>query len=102
PPPAHPSPLPLPTRRPSALPLNWKQVRPILSTPAIASAVTDERYQWTIYLAGLAVDAYGKRYTKGVEVAAGQPYRADELAAVMQDRKSTRLNSSHVKMSYAV
>lgn len=64
--------------------LNWKQVRPVLATPTIASAVTDERYHWTIYLAGLAVDAHGKRYTKGVEVAAGQPYRADELAGVMQ------------------
>lgn len=66
--------------------LNWRCIRPVLATPTIAAAVTDERYNWTIYLAGLAVDGNGKRYTKGVEVAAGHPYRADELAHVMQER----------------
>src|SRR5690349_23135969 len=33
---------------------------------------------------------------------AGLRRRADELAADRRDRKSTRLNSSHVEISYAV
>lgn len=66
--------------------LNWKRVQPVLATPSLAVSVTLERYHWQIYLAGLAVDAHGKRYTKGVEVTVGQSYRADELAGVMQAR----------------
>src|SRR5690606_41136630 len=31
-----------------------------------------------------------------------RPYRSERLDAACKDRKSTRLNSSHVKISYAV
>src|SRR5690606_41791103 len=32
----------------------------------------------------------------------GRPWRRDDDPTMRQDRKSTRLNSSHVKISYAV
>src|SRR5690606_40714874 len=61
-------------------------------------------------IAGLAHPAQERRHLRGVLDALGRfhaaadihgvgPHRADGLA---EDRKSTRLNSSHVKISYAV
>src|SRR5690606_41643346 len=56
-------------------------------------------------LEALGVDAGGVLHIRSF-LDHDRPYRAPEnaqaLAARLQDRKSTRLNSSHVKISYAV
>src|SRR5690606_41870397 len=39
---------------------------------------------------------------RGITLSGGQKQRAAIARALLKDRKSTRLNSSHVKISYAV
>src|SRR5690606_40445196 len=45
---------------------------------------------------------HGVLRARGMEAAALAQQGADEALVAAQDRKSTRLNSSHVKISYAV
>src|SRR3712207_8954463 len=48
-------------------------------------------------------EAFGGLPVRQVAVAAGHPlFQAPKIWAVPQDRKSTRLNSSHANISYAV
>src|SRR5690606_18395615 len=59
-----------------------------------------------VFLGGLAVGAIGRGVeaylTRAVSGLVGAPGEFDAVVHVRQDRKSTRLNSSHVKNSYAV
>src|SRR5690625_6184551 len=52
-----------------------------------------------------ALQQYGRDWTRAWEpdpLAVVLPESVDEVQAIVQDRKSTRLNSSHVANSYAV
>src|SRR5690606_39584227 len=50
----------------------------------------------------LAADIEQLRRAKCVVAVAGGQHKIDAIHAALRDRKSTRLNSSHVKISYAV
>src|SRR5690606_40687758 len=99
---AHP-PLPsFPTRRSSDLELAWRLRNP--SDPAPWLAVTGTNGKTTaVRMLGEMLRAAGHHAAVAGNV--GAPLVAAVLEPahdVVADRKSTRLNSSHVKISYAV
>src|SRR5688572_31673669 len=57
------------------------------------SGVAHYRCRWTPARSQLVVAATGARR---------EAFTVDEIAAAVRDRKSTRLNSSHSQISYAV
>src|SRR5262245_64103054 len=57
----------------------------------------------TLFRSDGAEDAAGRSRSRAVDVAVHRTHAADLLAGqAMGDRKSTRLNSSHLGISYAV
>src|SRR5258708_14747201 len=57
---------------------------------------------WPAELVGAAHVSTGRETHAGYTLAAGRPVILEDLATEVRDRKSTRLNSSHQIISYAV
>src|SRR5204862_4529219 len=94
----HPSLPSFPTRRSSDLAVGDAQ-RALEAREQLARGM--ELQQVVLGLA-LMADLVGHRARAPVLLVDDLPARGDHRAHVRQDRKSTRLNSSHVEISYAV
>src|SRR5690606_42013096 len=85
-----------PTRRSSDLRAVWDRVRAVPSPSAaraVEQSLRDARERWTD-ADGVLDETAWSEWVRAV--------LANEWNASERDRKSTRLNSSHVKISYAV
>jgi hypothetical protein len=63
--------------------INWKNAKSIAKGRHIADAICDIAHYWTIYLAALCVDQFGKHYIKSVEVAPQGMYLSGHLTDVI-------------------
>src|SRR5207253_9587440 len=85
-----------------ALPISIKQKKPTASPVISVYAVRRSDSQWAL----LTINKHPKRAARlALEfkfAGAQQPVRFVGQVEAIQDRKSTRLNSSHVAISYAV
>lgn len=62
---------------------NWKSCRQIRSL-AIASAMFDFSYRWTIYIAAMCRDERGAEYIKSVEISPDGIYKVERLTDAIE------------------
>src|SRR5690606_41995781 len=88
-----------PRRPPHATPFPYTT---LFRSEAVAAATAEPAAHWSVRLAALALPA--EAADPGVQMRLLSEVEASLLRLVHErvDRKSTRLNSSHVKISYAV
>lgn len=63
--------------------MNWRNCKSIAKGRHIADAICDIAHYWTIYVAALCVDQFGKQYMKSVEVAPQGMYLSGHLTDVI-------------------
>lgn len=64
--------------------VNWKLLKRIAGSQAVADALCDIPHRWTIYVAGLCVDQSGNRYMKSFEAVPDGTYKAEHLTEVLE------------------
>ena len=73
---------------------NWKSCRQIRSL-AIANALFDFAYHWTIYLSVMCRDERGGEYVKSVEISPEGIYKVDRLTDAIEHYYMELRNSSN-------
>lgn len=82
--------------------VNWKNCKNVPPGRRVADALCDYAHNWTIYLAGLCLDQFGKRYVKAEEIAPQGVYLAEHLTEVIEQTYRAHLatcNPMHLKAS---
>lgn len=67
----------------SQIMVNWKNCKQIRSL-AIANALFDFSYRWTIYIAGMCRDERGGEYIKSVEISPEGIYKVERLTDAIE------------------
>lgn len=67
----------------SQIMVNWKSCKQIRSL-AIANALFDFSYHWTIYIAGMCRDERGGEYIKSVEISPEGIYKVERLTDAIE------------------
>lgn len=72
--------------------INWRNCKSVAKGRHIADAICDIAHHWTIYLAALCVDQFGKQYIKATEVAPQGVYLSGHLTDVIETTYKALLN----------